>query len=73
MSLLCRIFGHRLQTSVHARVPTLWCSRCQTVEWWMVGGLIIRSNCTSADLATLGLMREELARTPPQGHGEKQT
>jgi hypothetical protein len=70
MSLLCRIFGHRLQTSVHARVPTLWCSRCQTVEWWMVGGLIIRSNCTSADVPTLGFMREIEPRDPPQGQGE---
>lgn len=60
MSLLCRIFGHRLQTSVHARVPTLWCSRCQTVAWWMVGGLIIRSNCTSADVRHI--VREEIAK-----------
>ncbi len=72
MSLLCCIFGHRLQTSVHAREPTLWCSRCKTVQWVMVRGFIVRPNYTMTHLANLGLIHDR-ARTHPQGQGEKRT
>lgn len=63
--LLCRIFGHRLETGVHAKEATLWCSRCKRIVWWYHAGnrMILHSDATNADITRLGLSRQTGART----------
>lgn len=59
--LICRSIGHKLQTTVHAREPTLWCSRCKTIRWWIhkPSGLILSTDATQADLDRLGIITSD--------------
>jgi hypothetical protein len=58
--LICRVAGHRLETSVHARKPTLYCSRCKRAVWWVhePSGLIVHWDTTRADLERMGVRSE---------------
>lgn len=60
-TLICRSIGHKLQTTVHAREPTLWCSRCKTIRWQIhkPSGLILSTDATQADLDRLGIITSE--------------
>lgn len=55
--MVCRAIGHRLETGWHAIGPTLYCTRCQTIQWYVHEcGFIIKADATADDLKKLGVI-----------------
>ena len=62
MKLLCKVFGHRLETASHAKEATLWCKRCKSIVWFLhePSGLILHADMTNEDFFHLGVRLKPL-------------